>query len=98
MTKIFRTYHYLLLEELRDTLILFLNKHNYALSDIVFQCDSDCRNIIRDMGLHYSDPKYAHMLSDIVAWFNNKNSEPKGVISVNLTTVIKDKLIKKLTR
>ena len=65
MTKILRTY-YLLLEELRVPLILFLNKHNCVLSNVVFQCDSDCRNIIKDMGLNYSDPKYAHMLSDIV--------------------------------
>ena len=36
------------------------------------------------------------MLSDIVAWANQKNREPEGVVEINLADIIKTELETKL--
>ena len=66
------------------------------LSDVVFQCDHDCVGFAKDNGLRYSKKGDMHTLSDIVAWANNKNREPKGVISMDLTTLLEVELKKVL--
>ena len=59
----------------------FLVKNNYTVYDVVFQCDSDCRNILKENGLKYGEIGSAHM-------------EPDGVISIDLTSQIEFELKK----
>ena len=96
--KILRTYHYLLFQSIRDKIELFLTSHNVSITDIVFQCDSDCRNLIRDCGLKYSDEGIAHQISDVVAWANNKQQDPSGVISLDLSEELEKKLLNRIFR
>ncbi len=92
--KILRAYNKFVLYHLREKITNFLTKYGYTLSDIVFECDMDCRTLLKDNGLGYTDKNTAHMLSDIIAWANNNNKEPKGVISIDLTEIIEIELKK----
>ena len=49
-------------------------------------------NFLKDNSLCHIGAGRAHMLSDIVAWANNRNREPEGVISVNPVAGIQEKL------
>ena len=80
---IFRAYDCLLCKYIHERITIFLAKHNHALSDVAFQCDSDCRNFIKVNGLRRDDIGSAHGLADIVAWSNNKNKEPRGAESLD---------------
>ncbi|CAI9832405.1 MAG: hypothetical protein MPJ05_07170 [Nitrosopumilus sp.] len=62
----------------------FLERHGKTISDIKFQCDSDCRNFARDNSLQFVDPGNAHVLADIVGWANNANRPIKGVLEIDL--------------
>ena len=71
----------------------FLTMHDHALSDVLFQTDADCVNFLKDNGVGSTDASRAHMLSDIVAWANNRNRESlRGVISIDLTVTIRENL------
>ena len=94
--KILRTYNRLLMYHLQERISNFLNKCNYVLSDITFECDSDCVGFLKDNGLKYADAGETHMLSDIVAWANQRNNEPEGVVEINLADIIKTELERKL--
>ena len=85
-------YNYLLLQHVREKILEFTVKHNHTLSDIVFECDADCRGFVQNNGLHHGDKDYAYILSDLVAWGNNRGREPDGVISVDVTDAIETKL------
>ena len=80
---IFRAYDYLLYKYMHERITTFLAKHNHALSDVAFQCDSDCRDFIKANGLRHDSIGNAHRLADIVAWSNNKNKEPRGAESLD---------------
>ena len=66
-----------------ERIATFLARHNHALSDVVFQCDSDCCDFIKVNGLRHDNAGNAYRLADIVAWSNNKNKEPRGVKSLD---------------
>lgn len=69
---------------LQDRIMTFLAQHNCDRDDVVFECDSDCRGFAKDVGLRYGDGGTAHHVSDIVAWSNNRGSEPPGVARQDL--------------
>ena len=69
-----------------------MKKHDCDLHNVYFECDSDCRTFAKDAGLKYKDPGYVHILSDIVAWSNNRRYEPDGTITMDLTSRINNKL------
>ena len=96
--KIYRTYDYLLFQELREMILGFLIKHKYGLSDIIFECDSDCIRFVKSSGLKPTNAGDAHMLADIVAWANNRSIEPDGVITLDLAKVIEPKMMKVLDK
>ena len=76
--KIYHTYHYQLLSSIRKHIEKFLTENRCSLTDIYFECDSDCRGFIKDVGLHSTPPKKIHDLADIVAWSNAKNNYLPG--------------------
>ncbi len=90
--KILFHYHNIVFYMLKKHIEIFLHKHNCVLSDISFECDSDCQNLIQDCHLRHSDRGIAHMMSDIVAWSNNKGKEPKGVIVLDFTKKIRKEI------
>ncbi len=82
---VLRSYNHSLFKFINDRIIEFARKHNIELSDIVFECDEDCKWFAIDNGLQHIDKKYVHMLSDLVAWSNNKGVEPFGTIQLDFT-------------
>ena len=90
--KIYRAYHYLLLRHVRAQIETFLGKHGNALSDVVFECDMDCVNFAKDAGLKHTQRGDAYVLSDIVAWANNRGLEPRGVVVMDITVVLESYL------
>ena len=91
-SKIFSKYNRLLLNQIRDEIIQFIKRHNCELHDVSFECDSDCRAFAKDTGLKHKDRGHVHVLSDLVAWSNNKGDEPDGVIPIDLTSKIEEEL------
>lgn len=96
--RIISQYNRLLLEHMHDHLFLFIRKHNYELDEICFECDADCREFAKDAGLKYTDNNLVHVISDLVAWSNNKGNEPHGVIPLNPTTEISRQLYHNLRK
>ena len=92
--RVYSAHSKILLQKLHEKFLEFLRIHNYELHKIVFGCDSDCRTFARDNGLKYADPRHAHIISDIVAWANNNELEPRGVIVMDLTHEIETELKK----
>lgn len=92
----YRIYYRAVIHLVRKHIEYFLAPHQCAIHDIHFQCDDDCRNMIKYNGLKHDRPGSAHDLADIVAWANNRCMEPKGVVSIDLTGAIKNRLKKTL--
>ena len=67
----------------------FLFQHNYGLSDVCFECDSDCIGFAKDNNLNHIQKGDAHSIADNVAWGNRRNMEPDGTISIDLTNEIR---------
>lgn len=44
------------------------------------------------LGLKHIQRGDAYVLSDIVAWTNNRESEPKGIVVMNITGVLESHL------
>ena len=80
---VLRSFNRQVYDLLQDRILTFLAQHNCDRDDVVFECDSDCRGFVKDVGLRYGD-KSTDYISDIVAWSNNRGSEPPGTIQQNL--------------
>lgn len=96
--KIYRSYHHRLLASTKKDISSFLIAHNYSIHDINFQCDSDCRGFLRDVGLHYDDLGIAHQLSDVVAWANRRNMPLGGVNELDRVNETDEDIIKMLKK
>ena len=83
-----RAYHYLLWRAVRVYIEEFLHQHRCGVSDVVFQCDGDCKDFAKDVGLQRAVKGSAHMLADIVAWANAHGKEPSGTARLNLTDML----------
>ena len=92
--KLVRIFHYYLLKLIRSKIEDFLIQYSCSLYDIYFECDSDCRNFIKQNGLRHTDIGKAHTIADIVAWANNRNKEPIGALSLDLTDDIRKTIYK----
>ena len=82
------TYHYLLWRAVRVHIEEFLRQHRYEMSDVVFQCDGDCKDFIKDVGLQHIGEGSAYMLADIVAWANSHGKEPSGTVRLKLADML----------
>lgn len=90
--KIYTTYDYTLWNLMQDRIKEFLQGHGCDLHDVVFQCDHDSDAFLKTAGLGRSYKGHAYVLSDIVAWANNKKREPDGVVFVDLASEIERRL------
>lgn len=82
--KLLHAYHHLVWRAIRDNVEKFLHQHGYGISDVVFQCDGDCRSFAKDLGWHHEAEGSAHMLADAVAWANSHGREPTGVVHLDM--------------
>lgn len=96
--KILKTYHSILFHRLKGKMENFAFTYSMTLADVPFQCDSDCRNFIRDVGLKSELEGDAHVFADLIAWANNTGTEPRGVCSLDLVSVLQDNLIRQLIK
>ena len=90
--KIRKAYHQILFHMIKDRMEGFALRHGVLVTDMSFQCDSDCRNFIRDVGLKQDPAGDAHAIADIVAWANNKGTEPSGVIPLDMSSRLEERL------
>ena len=111
--RIYQKYYQIIFSQIRDEIITFAKNYNYELSEIIFQCDDDCKHFLKKNGLqynlikqknvipnknhkngnaYYDDETYAYVLSDLVAWSNNRGREPKGVTPKNLEDILEKEL------
>lgn len=93
-----KSYHCILFHLLKDRIGGFALRHGVPIAEVPFQCDSDCRNFIRDAGLKQDREGAAHAIADIIAWANNRGMEPPGVISVDLSSELEARLAKQVAR
>lgn len=96
--RIWAEYNRLLLHEVRGKITGFVNFHRCTLSDVVFQCDGDCRDFAKDNGLRHAGEGNVYALSDAVAWANNRNLEPNGVRLIDITKILQEKLESRILR
>ena len=79
--------------------VFMIISNGEELSDIVFECDSDCRNFAKDNVLKCKEKWNAHAMNNIVVWLNNHgNREPPGVISRDISKWLEEQLIKNLIK
>jgi len=94
--RIYYVYNRAVIYHMQKKIEEFLTKHGSTVHDIVWQCDADCRYIIKENGLKYGNAGSAYHLADVVAWANNRNMEPRGVIPLDFTDRLKEVLAKTL--
>lgn len=96
--RIWNSFDYKLFRCLEPELSKYLIPRKCALSDITFQCDKDCRGIIKTKGLRYVNPGDMYELADICAWGNSHDHPPKGVIELDYSEEIREYLAKKYVK
>ena len=92
--KIIRTYNNILFHKIREPTLNFLAAHGKSFSDVAFECDSDCRDFLKQNGLRYADAGQVHHLADLIAFANNRGWEPRGVRHADLREYINKELLK----
>ena len=91
--KFFRAYYRTVFQHIAERLRRFTLDHGQRLEDVLFQCDSDCIRFAKDTNLRYVYKGSAYDLSDVVAWCNNRGLEPKGVITLDISSDVKSSLL-----
>ena len=93
--KVLQAYNRLLLAQIQNVFQDFLIKYRVSLSDVVFQCDSDCVGFAKDAHLSYENisrektrQSRVYGLADAIAWENNRGREPNNVIRKDVTKTI----------
>lgn len=81
--RILNFFDYALFHYLEPKLSQYLSPRHYALTDIVFQCDVDCRHTMKTKGLKCAKPDDMHTLADITAWANSHERSLRGVTELN---------------
>ncbi len=96
--KLFAMFEKILFKYLRHEIEKFTLMYGFGATEIIVECDNDSIVFARTWGVKHIKPSIAHLISDIVAWCNNKNKSVKGVIELDLTKLIQEALIKKLQK
>jgi len=97
-SKILRVYNYLLFQFVKSEIEEFLYINGLSMTEVIFQCEKDCRSFTKDNSLHRTNIGIAYRMSDIVAWCNGHNISLKGVIEKNFTNELESKLAERLLR
>ena len=93
-----RLFNRLLIQQLKPLIQEFLLYHKISIGELKIQCDSDSIPFLKSGGLKHSEVLGTpYILSDIVAWCNNKNRDPSGVSVRDFTSDIQNKMMKNLS-
>ena len=92
--KMYRTYHALMWNLIRDRVEQFLRQHNFEVHRLAFQCDDDCKFFVRDQGWGCASPGSAHGLADVLAWANRRGIEPKGAVRLDISKPLEERMFK----
>lgn len=90
--RIYRRHNRMLMRHMRGGMEGFLLARRLGVHDIRFQCDSDCRDLVRDSGLRYEGPGNAHKMADALAWSNNSGLEPYGAGRMDIAARIRGRI------
>ena len=90
--RIYTLYQESLFYHMRDRIQKFTEKHRHGYQDIEFQCDSDCEHFAKVNGIPRVKDGPVHMLSDLVAWANNRQKKIRGVIEINEVVKVEEDL------
>jgi len=96
--KLFAMFEKILFKYLRHEIEKFTLMYGLGATDIAVECDNDSIVFAKTWGVKHINPSNVHLISDVVAWCNNKNKSIKGVIELDLTGLIQQALIKKLQK
>ncbi len=92
--KIFQLFNYAVWELLEDQIRAFVKKHGCELQDIQFECDSDCRRFVKDLGHNPVSRGYAYVVADMVGIANNWGIKIPGVRERDFRNELEDKLLR----
>lgn len=92
--KMYRTYHALMWNLIRDRVEQFLRQHDFEVHRLAFQCDDDCKFFVHDQGWHRASPGSAHGLADVLAWANRRGIEPKGAVRLDISKPLEERMFK----
>ena len=79
---------------LRNKIINFLASYNCDQYDVSFQCDSDCIDFAKDVGLQHASKGEVHTIADVIAWLNSHEQELPGIISLDLFHTLQEYMMK----
>lgn len=96
--KLFSMFETTLFKYLRTEIEKFTSQYNRTPTRVIVECEKDSRNFAKAWGVKTLEPASIHIISDIVAWCNNKGENIDGVIELDLSEVIQNKLLKKLQK
>ena len=84
----FKESYYVIWSQIQDSIMSFLQRHNCDIYDVVFQCDGDMRGFFKTIGLQYAYKGDAYVISDILAWANNRGWEPPGTVCQDISSEV----------
>ena len=76
----------------------FTLQYHLSAKEIVVECDNDSIVFAKTWGVKHLSAGSVHIISDIIAWCNNKNQNIDGVIEIDLSEKIQSELLRKLSK
>lgn len=89
-------FDYALLQHISPAMANYLTPRKCTITDVPFQCDTDCIETITIKGIKCCPPSKAHVLADIVAWANTHERLLEGVDDMDLVGRITKSMTKQL--
>lgn len=96
--KLFAMFEKTLFKYLTHEIEKFTLQYHLSAKEIVVECDSDSIVFAKTWGVKHLSAGRVHIISDIVAWCNNKNQNIDGVIEIDLSEKIQSELLRKLSK
>jgi hypothetical protein len=93
---ILRTFNYVVIRKVLPQMQSYALANSMQLTEIVFECDSDCEPFAKIANVKSTKEGKAHNIADKVAWCNNKNKNLPSVIDIDFTNEIVSKMLKVL--
>lgn len=96
--KLFALFEKTLFKYLTHEIEKFTLQYDLGAKEIIVECDTDSIVFAKTWGVKHLGVGTAHIISDIVAWCNNKNQNISGVIEIDLSKKIQNELLRKLSK
>ena len=96
--KLFALFEKTLFKYLTYEIEKFTLQYHLSAKEIVVECDNDSIVFAKTWGVKHLSAGSVHIISDIIAWCNNKNQNIDGVIEIDLSEKIQSELLRKLSK